>query len=92
MRILYGNKNLSESDALRLEQECIGSISQLCYQFSKKDGVYNKVIPKEYCYWDTDFYEHSEFAIDNCASYKNCRKYMIEQGWIEEEEPDYGEW
>lgn len=83
VRILYGNKNLSESDALRLERECIGSILQVCYNNSK-DGLYNKSKVKDFEFWDTDFYNYSEFAIANNGSQENRIKYLSDRGILDD--------
>lgn len=60
VRLLFGSRNMSENQALLYERNCIGTISSLY-------DIYNRVLPKEdeYEHMDCDFYELTEFIINN---------------------------
>lgn len=60
VRILYGNRTLTEKKAIRYEKDVIGSLVGIF-------DIYNKTLPKgnEYYHMDCDFKEYSDLAIRN---------------------------
>lgn len=60
VRILYGNRTLTEEKAFRYEKDVIGSLMGIF-------EIYNKTLPKEneYDYMDCDFKEYSDVAVRN---------------------------
>lgn len=60
VRILYGNKSMTEEQAIQEEKNVIGSIAEIF-------DIYNKTLPKEkdYNFMDCDFWDYSHFAARN---------------------------
>jgi len=60
VRILFGQRNLTEKEAIKSEKNVTGSLMGIF-------DIYNRTLPKEneYSYMDCNFMDYSEFAVRN---------------------------
>ena len=64
VRIVHGNRNLTEKEAISLEADYIGSHSRDIWP----SKLYNKLYPTKFDSWDINLIEWSELVIDNRGS------------------------
>ena len=64
VRIVHGNRNLTEQQAISMEADYIGSHTRDIWP----SKLYNKIYPTKFEFWDIDLIEWSKLIIDNRES------------------------